>query len=125
MEGVFEKFPALKVVLVEIGFAWVPSFVWRLDRLWERMRGEVPHLTRAPSDYVKKHFWYTTQPMEEPARPEQLRRCFDWLGWDRLLFSTDYPHWDQDDPSFAFKMKLSPAERKQICRGNAENLYRF
>jgi uncharacterized protein len=125
MEGVFEKFPALKVVLVEIGFAWVPSFAWRLDRLWERLGNEVPHLTRPPSDYIRKNFWYTTQPMEEPAKPEALRHCFDWLGWDRLLFSTDYPHWDQDDPSYAFKVKLSPAERKQLCRGNAENLYRF
>jgi uncharacterized protein len=125
LEGVLEKFPALKVVLVEIGFAWVPSFAWRLDRLWERMRGEVPHVARAPSEYVKRSFWFTTQPMEEPRQPEQMRRIFDWLGWDRLLFSSDYPHWDQDDPAYAFTLKLSPAERRQIVRTNAETLYRF
>ncbi len=84
------------------------------------MRGEVPHLVHPPSHYVKRNFWYTTQPMEEPSRPEDLRRTFDWVGWDRLLFSTDYPHWDQDDPAYAFNIKLTPAERRQICHDNAK-----
>lgn len=125
LEGVLERFPALRVVLVEIGFAWVPSFAWRMDRLWKQMEREVPHLKLPPSEYIKRNFWYTTQPMEEPPQPELLRRTFDWVGWDRLLFSSDYPHWDQDDPSYAFNMKLSPAERRQICRTNAEQFYRF
>jgi hypothetical protein len=72
------------------------------------MGREVPHLTRPPSEYIKRNFWYTTQPMEEPPQPELLRRTFDWVGWDRLLFSSDYPHWDQDDPSYAFNMKMTP-----------------
>jgi len=124
-EGVLERFPRLKVVLVEIGFAWVPSFAWRLDRLWEKLGREVPHLARPPSEYIKRNFWYTTQPMEEPPQPELLRRTFDWVGCDRLLFSSDYPHWDQDDPSYAFNMKMTPAERRQICRTNAEQFHRF
>lgn len=125
LEGVLERFPKLKVVLVEIGFAWVPSFAWRLDRLWQQMGREIPHLTRPPSEYIKRNFWYTTQPMEEPPRPELLRRTFDWVGWDRLLFSSDYPHWDQDDPMYAFNMKMTPAERRQICRTNAEQFHRL
>lgn len=125
LEGVFERFPKLRVVLVEIGFAWVPSFAWRLDRLWQRMGREVPHLTQPPSEYIRRNFWYTTQPMEEPPQPELLRRTFDWVGWDRLLFSSDYPHWDQDDPAYAFNMKMTPAERRQICRTNAEQFHRF
>ena len=61
MEGVFERFPRLRIVLVESGFVWVPSLCWRLDRLWERMRDEVPHLTRRPSEYIRQNIWYTTQ----------------------------------------------------------------
>ena len=53
MEGVFERFPKLRIVLVESGFVWVPSLCWRLDRLWERMRDEVPHLKRPPSEYIR------------------------------------------------------------------------
>ena len=48
---------------------------------------------------MREHFWYTTQPVEEPEKPEHLADVIDWIGWDRLMFSTDYPHWDFDDPA--------------------------
>ncbi|MEJ0016315.1 MAG: amidohydrolase family protein [Acetobacteraceae bacterium] len=69
-EGVFERYKALKVVIVEAGLAWVPSLCWRLDRQWERMRDEVPNVKRPPSEYVRENMWFTTQPMDEPERPE-------------------------------------------------------
>jgi len=123
IEGVFEQFPKLKVVLIEGGFAWVPALCWRLDRHWAKMRDEVPHLKRPPSEYIREHIWYTTQPIEEPEVPEHLIDLFDWIGWDRLLFSTDYPHWDFDDPHTVFKVKLTEAQKRQLFRGNAEKLY--
>ena len=125
MEGVFELFPRLRVVLVESGFAWAPSLCWRLDRLWERMRDEVPHIKRPPSEYIRQNIWYTTQPIEEPANPEHLRETIDWIGWDRLMFSTDYPHWDYDDPNYAFKFKMTQAQREALFRGNATQVYRL
>ena len=112
LEGVFEEFPKLRVLLVETGFAWAPALCWRLDQHWERMRDEVPHVKRRPSEYVREHFWYSSQPMDEPEHPEHLRDVIDWIGWDRVVFSTDYPHWDFDDPAFAFKFKLSREERR-------------
>lgn len=123
VEGVFERFPALKLVLIEAGFAWVPALSWRLDKHWLRMRDEVPHLKRPPSEYIREHIWYTTQPLEEPENPAHLIDLIDWIGWDRLLFSTDYPHWDFDDPNHAFKVKLTEAQKEQIFRGNAKALY--
>ena len=98
IEGVFERFPRLKVVIVEGGFAWLPPLAWRLDKLFERMRSEVPHLKRRPSEYIREHVWVTTQPMEEPDDRRQLLDVMEWIGWDRLLFASDYPHWDFDDP---------------------------
>jgi uncharacterized protein len=125
LEGVFERFKELKLVLVEGGFAWVPSLCWRLDKHWERMRSEVPHLRRPPSEYIREHIWYTTQPMEEPERAEDLTRVIEWIGWDRLLFSTDYPHWDFDDPKTVFNVRMPPERRRQVFSENAKRVYRL
>ena len=59
----------------------------------------MPHLKRKPSEYIREHVWWTTQPMEEPERREHLFEMIEWIGWDKLMFATDYPHWDFDDPS--------------------------
>ena len=97
-EGVFERFPKLKVVLIEGGFAWAPALCWRMDKHWERMRKETPHVKRPPSEYVREHVWFTTQPIEEPESRGTSPTSSSWIGWDRLMFSTDYPHWDFDHP---------------------------
>jgi predicted TIM-barrel fold metal-dependent hydrolase len=123
-EGVFERFPALKVILVEGGFAWLPPLMWRMDRAWQRRGEEVPHVTRPPSETIRQHFWITTQPIEEPSRPEYFHQLLDQLSMnDRLLFSSDYPHWDFDAPDRALPPGLPPALRSQIMAGNACALY--
>jgi hypothetical protein len=123
LEGVFEQFPTLKFALVEGSFAWSPALAWRLDKHWKRLRSEVPHLKRAPSEYIREHIWYTTQPIEEPDNPQDLFDLMGWIGWDRLMFSTDYPHWDFDDPRYVFKAKLDEKRRSMIFRDNAKALY--
>jgi uncharacterized protein len=123
MEGVFERFPALKVVLIESGFAWLPALGWRLDRNWRRLKAEVPDLKRAPSEYIREHFWVTTQPMEEPEQREDLIDVMDWIGWDRIMFASDYPHWDFDDPHFALPPTFGEERRRQMFFDNASRLY--
>jgi len=126
LEGVFEAFPTLKIVLIEGGFVWLPSLAWRLDKHWKTLKAEVPHLRRAPSEYIRQHFWYTTQPIDEPAKPQHMRETMEWVGLDRILFSTDYPHWDYDDPATALnRIRLSAEERHGILRGNAQALFGF
>jgi predicted TIM-barrel fold metal-dependent hydrolase len=122
-EGLFARLPALRIVMIEAGFAWLPSLAWRMDRVWHRLKAENPALTRLPSDYIHDHIWLTTQPMEEPGTPEHLRDTLGWIGMDRLLFATDYPHWDYDDPQQSLKIALSPAERDAFFLGNARGLY--
>src|SRR5262249_725307 len=122
-EGVFERFPDLQVVCIEGGVAWLPPLVWRMDRLYHAMRNEVPELHRLPSEYVREHVWLTTQPVEEADRPEQLIQVFDRIGPHRLLFATDYPHWDYDDPARAFPAPLPDGLRERIYRANAMALY--
>ena len=123
LEGVFERYPNVQLVLVEGGFAWLPSLGWRLDRLWSRMRDEVPHAKRPPSEYIRQNLYVTTQPMEEPERPEDILLTLDHIGWDRVLFATDYPHWDFDDPKHAFKVQLPEARKRMLFYDNAAKLY--
>jgi uncharacterized protein len=122
-EGVFERFPGLRVVCIEGGAAWMPPLAWRMDRLAEELRDEVPELSRRPSEHLRERVWLTTQPVEEPDRPEQLLQVFERIGRDRLLFATDYPHWDYDDPARAFPSPLPPGLRERVYGGNAMALY--
>jgi predicted TIM-barrel fold metal-dependent hydrolase len=122
-EGVFARHPTLKVVLIEAGFAWLPSFAWRMDRLWARMRAEVPHVKEKPSETIRRQVWLTTQPMEEPGDPAHLAEAIGWIGWDRLIFATDYPHWDFDDPAYAMPLRLDAATRERFFRENARAVW--
>ena len=99
-EGVFAKFPALKVVMIESGISWVPSLMWRLGKDWRGLRGEVPWVERIPGDIIREHVRFTLQPLDLPVGQVGLEQLCDHLGSDRLiLFSTDYPHhqFDGDD----------------------------
>jgi hypothetical protein len=125
VEGVFERFPGLKVAMIESGFSWAPALGWRMDAVWERNRKETPHLKRPPSEYLREHFWFCTQPMEEPEDPAHLQDIIGWIGWDRLMYSSDYPHWDYDDPRQALSFRMTPAQRDGILRDNAKKLYRL
>jgi uncharacterized protein len=122
-EGVFERLPGLRLVLIEGGFGWVPSLCWRMDSAWKRMRDETPHLKRLPSEYVKSQVWFTTQPMEEPEPREHVLDIIDWIGWDRLLFATDYPHWDFDDPATCLPVRMTEQQRHDFFLGNAKRVY--
>ena len=123
LEGVFERYPKLKMVMIEAGFGWAPSLSWRLDRSFERLHSEVPHLKRRPSEYIRDHIYWTTQPMEDPERRDHLFDVIDWIGWDKLLFATDYPHWDFDEPSRVLPAGVSDANREAFYLGNAKKLY--
>jgi hypothetical protein len=48
-----------------------------------------------------------------------------WIGLDRILFSSDYPHWDFDDPFMAMPASLTDEQRRRIYAGNAKALYRL
>jgi len=63
--------------------------------------------------------------MEETDDPEHLIDVMSWIGWDRFMFASDYPHWDFDDPRLALPPSLDETRRNQIFAGNARALYRF
>ena len=120
--GVPERFPELKIAFTEGGIGWVPWIMLRMDKEYAERRREVPMLKDRPSKYVRRMF-FSTQPIEEPEHPEHLRDIIDWIGWDRLMFSTDYPHWDFDHPREVFKFALTEEQKALVFRDNAKALY--
>ena len=122
--GMFEAIPGLRVVLTECGVAWAAALTWSLDSAWELMRDDQPRLQRRPSEYIDEHVWFTTQPIEEPDDPKHLIYAIEQarLG-DRLLFATDYPHWDFDSPKQALPRALGASLRQAILCENALALY--
>ncbi|GCL71970.1 amidohydrolase family protein [Paenibacillus naphthalenovorans] len=125
-EGVFQRFPALRVVLLESGFTWLPALMWRLDKNWKGLRREVPWVDRLPSEMIREHFRLTIQPLDEAPVPEHLLQTMAQLrSDDMLLFSTDYPHWHFDTKEEALPAKLPPGLAKKILTENARAVYRF
>ncbi len=125
-EGVFQQFPTLRFVLIEGGFAWIPPLLWRMDNAWRKLGSEVPYVSEPPSLIFRRHFWVSTQPMEEPFQAGQFRQLLGQLDLDdHLLFATDYPHWDFDAPDRAFPIPLDKERRRKFMAENARRLYRL
>jgi len=128
-EGVFDRFPKLKIAFIELGWSFAPALAWRLDSIHQRLRGEVSHLQRKPSDYMRDHFWYATQPIEEPESPKHLEsvyRIFEENGFaERLMYSSDYPHWDFDAPANSMPPYHPIERRRRILGENASKLYKI
>jgi predicted TIM-barrel fold metal-dependent hydrolase len=95
--GTFDRFPDLKVVFAEYGYTWAAPLMWRMDHEASRL---ATGLERHPIEYMIENIRYCSQPVEEPTRPREMVQMVEMMGGDQtLMFSTDYPHWDTDNPS--------------------------
>src|SRR6266481_1052553 len=122
-EGVFAKFPGLKVVAIESGLTWLSGFIWRADKTWKGVRAEVPWVTRTPSEIVRDHVRFTVQPIDAADERESITRLVEHMKSDDLfLFSTDYPHW-QFDGDAALPPGIPDALYRKILSKNALATY--
>jgi uncharacterized protein len=126
-EGVFAKFPDLKVVLLESGATWLPAHLWRLTKFWRGMRAEIPWVTEPPWEIARRHIRLTAQPLDAPEGDEAaaavLERIVDHLRSDEmLLFATDYPHW-QYEGTAALPSGLSPDLVRKMMVDNPRATY--
>jgi predicted TIM-barrel fold metal-dependent hydrolase len=92
--GILERFPELRVGLLEGNCSWAPFLMYRLDEHWEWTgRYEAPELQMAPSCYFRRNCFVSCEADEAVAS-----HYFEDFGDDNVVFSTDYPHADSKFP---------------------------
>src|SRR5262249_46980530 len=79
-EGVFGKFPNLKVVLMESGVSWLPAFMWRANKTWRGVRVEVPWVEREPASIIRENFRVTMQPFDAPPDAAGVEAIIAQIG---------------------------------------------
>jgi predicted TIM-barrel fold metal-dependent hydrolase len=121
--GVFDGYPNLRFIILEGGFSWLPHVMWRMDREYRQGRVEVPWVKKLPSQHCRERLRLSTQPTEDLSGAEWMK-LIDLMGTDDILvFSTDYPHFDFDDPNTAIPSSIPEPTREKILWKNAANFY--
>jgi predicted TIM-barrel fold metal-dependent hydrolase len=124
-EGGFTELPDLRVSLLECGFSWLPTLLWRFDKDWKGVWREVPWLSDKPSEVVRRHFRLTTAPAHLPRDPDQVRQALDLLNaGTMLLYASDHPH-DHGSGGDRLLAALTADERDRVLHGNAADWYRL
>ncbi len=88
-DGVFERFPNLKLGVIEQGASWVPGWMWSLDAAADAFSKNEERLARLsikPSEYVQR------QIRVAPYPHEPVGKIIAQTGPDVCMFSSDYPH---------------------------------
>lgn len=123
INGIPERFPRLKVIWVESGLAWIPFMMQRLDHEFLMRQSEAPLLKKLPSEYIRE-MYFTAQPMEADNL-KLLEATFEAMDAEhRLLYSSDWPHWDFDTPGRIARLPfLSETAKRNILGETARALF--
>jgi predicted TIM-barrel fold metal-dependent hydrolase len=116
--GVLERFPRLRVSFLEAGCGFFPYYLARLDEHFEKRAGEMP-IPRRPSEYVEQGRVLVSCEPDEHA----IAYVCETLGSDKILYASDYPHWDADFPNtvtaISEREDLSDEAKRNILGANA------
>jgi uncharacterized protein len=121
--GVAEKFPKLRIAFLECGCGWVPYWMDRMDEEWEKRQCEAPLLKAKPSEYITHGNWFFAAEPEESTLPYVMDR----IGDKKIIFASDYPHWDGMFPYVVSTIRerkdISEESKQKFLGENARRLY--
>jgi predicted TIM-barrel fold metal-dependent hydrolase len=124
VSGILDKYPNLKVGLIESGSGWVPFWLEAMEHQLDEFRTRQNRgLKMRPKEYFRKHFWVTF--WFESYAPKHM---LEEIGVDRVLFETDFPHPTSLYPGVQDKLVevlggYDYETRKRILQSNAADLY--
>jgi predicted TIM-barrel fold metal-dependent hydrolase len=120
--GVLERFPRLRVALLEAGSAWGPYLFDRLDEHYEKRKQEMPLLTKPPSAYLDDGRIVVSCEGEK-----FLPHALEGMGAHSVAYASDYPHWDSEFPNtvrnIADRDDLTDDQKRAVLGANADRLY--
>ena len=130
--GIFDRFPALRVVFLEAGCLWVHFILERLHHRFQHsgknlanvVSRTAPIQKSEPMDYVRQGNLYFSAEVEDALLPQVL----DLVGDGQILFGSDMPHGDRE--RFAEKIlrertDVSAAAKTKILESNPAKFYRL
>ncbi len=122
LSGLFDKYPNLKIILGHLGEGLpyvLPRLQHRIDEQREGERGA--KAKRRPSYYFSRNFWVTTSGHHHTS---PFLEVVEQLGWERVLFSIDYPYEQMDLGSRWFDdLHISNEMKRKVGRENANQLF--
>jgi predicted TIM-barrel fold metal-dependent hydrolase len=89
LDGIFDRFPHLRIGVIEQGAAWIPGWMRRLDSAQEAFRRNeerLRSLALRPSEYIRRQVRATPYPAEPTGW------IIEQAGAEVCMFSSDYPH---------------------------------
>jgi predicted TIM-barrel fold metal-dependent hydrolase len=122
LEGVFERFPRLRIASLEAGCEWIPFLMDRLDMEYGNRMHQAPLLKKKPSEYMKGGQLYFHAELWEKMLPYAIER----IGEDLILYASDYPHEaDLADAIREFEARedLADSAKKKILSTNGKRFY--
>jgi predicted TIM-barrel fold metal-dependent hydrolase len=122
--GTFEKFPRLKLVLLEAGAGWISYWLDRMDAAFSSYAGRRVPLKEKPSFYFHRNVWISADP-DERALPAMV----ELEGGDKFFWASDFPHSDHVS-NYVEELeqmagKLSPSARAKVLGENVARLYKL
>lgn len=121
--GILERFPKLKVAVLESGGGWIPHWIDRVDHFKGVHPKDAAHFPLQPSEYFRRQCTISYDPDEHT-----LPLMVDVIGEDRIIWATDYPHLDVTAENTVDELVeniagLPESTREKIMGGNAVKLY--
>ncbi|MCH8190959.1 MAG: amidohydrolase [Chloroflexi bacterium] len=121
--GVCERFPRLKIVVLESGGGWIEPILERMDHQREIFGYDLGHLSLTPTEYFRRQMWVSFDPDER-----MLAVTAEMLGDDRIVWASDFPHPDAKYPGAGDDVRLhlsglSDQAQRRIAGQNAAALY--
>jgi uncharacterized protein len=123
--GILDRYPNLRMGILECGFGWLPFWARRMDEQAEYVGGVAP-LKHTPSEYITSGRFFCS--IERHEGEDMFNHVTSFLGDDVLMYASDYPHGECQFPNSVDNIlnwsSLKPDTQRKLLWDNATRFYK-